>query len=124
MAKPQKPASKSTDKFRVVFDCQGSLNGPPKVKQLYFAFNILGAHITIWSGVYGIATRTAASTRPAANDVLEKDFTGEKGYKFDIAIDDDTTQTFPGVKRMVYVDEIPENAEEILEFAKKLIAGA
>lgn len=109
--------------MRVAFDVQGTLEGrnQDKVRALFQWFAAKGAALTVWSNgmrmdvlslelqkEFGI--ESDAMWKKTKSDVLWDD-DNEESF-FDIAVDDDTQQTWLAAKNFIWVHEIPEDSTQ------------
>lgn len=101
--------------MRIAFDVMGTLAGrnEVKVKALFKALHDLGHEVVVWSNSSSYAYDMAAKLRAEGfkteamtkyTDTLE----AEDLELFDVAIEDDTSQTWLAAKRLVFVHEIDD----------------
>lgn len=112
--------------MKIAFDVKGTLDGHKKVeirhilRELYAA----GHEIYIWSSLFSYAVKEVKywEQRDVKCEALDKYSTYEAKERnmpiMDVAFEDDRTQYYLAVKRMIFVDEVPNNAAE---FANALI---
>lgn len=113
----------------IAVDVLGTLKGPRSfdIRKMIRVFQEAGHEVIVWSSEYSLA-RMAVEEFGLNCTYHQKwsqaDVRAERERQVDIAIDDDTYQTYLGAKKFVYVHEIPrENpgafAKELLEKAGK-----
>lgn len=109
--------------MRIAFDVMGTLQGvnSDKVVRLFKALQDRGHDMHVWSSDFGCAMRTNNHLKLNATVLgkVSKIDAKEMGDELmDIAIDDDSTQTWLAAKYIVLVRDIPSDVEA---FADKLI---
>lgn len=100
--------------MKIAFDVKGTIEGPKKelVLKLFRGFQNTGHECVVWSNSYGYAVdaiknNNLLDTHP--EDKKSKRDLEEYGRPvYDIAIEDDRSQTWLGAKRFVFVDELTE----------------
>ena len=112
--------------MRIAFDVMGTIDGPAKkeVLKLFFALQALGHEMVVWSSEYGLAVRANESNRLNAKVMSkrEKYSTSDTDDYMDLAIDDDTRQTYLATHKFLYVHELPR-AEGIDALAQAITEG-
>lgn len=109
--------------MKIAFDCMGTLEGrdQSKVRALYKALQNRGQDMRVWSSDFGMAVRL--NRELSLDATVESKFSKVEAQErdeelMDIAIDDDSTQTWLAAKYIVLVRDIPNDVEA---FADKLI---
>ena len=119
--------------MRIAFDVKGTLMHQDdkgkftpitKVVLLFHALQSLGHELTVWSNMLSFAVQ-AHDQLGFPNSVYVQTKKMNSDYydlseAFDIAIEDDHSQTWLGAKRIVFVDEIPDGDDQINRFAHAL----
>ena len=107
--------------MRVAFDVKGTLAGPEKIEKFFKWFQSKGCEMVIWSNLYSYTTEIKEKLGLEAETMSKKgtfDCEDEMEY-MDIAIEDDHSQTWLAAKKIIFVDEVPENEEDF----EKLYGG-
>jgi hypothetical protein len=106
-------------KLKIAFDCSGTImNGPDKVLKLFEFFEKKGAELIVWSNSYGycIDVRKWLGERAAYGTKTTKwDFdcsSDPESWYVDIAVDDDSEQTYLAAKAFIWVRDIPDDPGE------------
>lgn len=109
--------------MRIAFDVMGTLEGrdEAKVLRLYKALQDRGHDMHIWSSSFSMAM--SVNQRLSLDATVQGKFSkaeaaNEGDELMDIAIDDDSSQTWLGAKYIVLVRDIPNDVEA---FADKLV---
>lgn len=110
--------------MRIAFDCLGTLMGShgPALAEAIVKLQALGHECVIWSSLYSYTIEM--KNKYGLNcDTMDKkskyDMANYEMELFDVAVDDDRSQTYLGAKTFVYVDEITRNADAIVAFILK-----
>jgi len=112
--------------MRIATDVMGTLEGPMK-KQILAMLEVFakaGAEITVWSNLYDYAIDAVRDNNLRAEADSKKtkgDLDFDESQYFDLAFEDDRTQTYLPTKRFLFVDEIPDSVEEAEALANKLL---
>lgn len=109
--------------MRIAFDVKGTLDGynETKVRALFKALHDAGHHVVVWSNSYGYAHDMAEQLKAlgfnteADSKYSDSDAEDRGNGMFDIAIEDDTSQTWLAAKKLVFVHELPDDVERFAE---------
>lgn len=114
--------------MKIACDVKGTLEGSKKkqVLKILDLFSKAGYSITVWSNLYSYAIdavkdnnlRAEADSKRSKGDY---NFEYDESKYFDFAIEDDRRQEYLAAKKFIWVDDIPDDIEQIEEFVKKLI---
>lgn len=114
--------------MKIAFDVKGMLDGrkSKEVMIILKAFEAAGHGIFVWSNSYNYArdfVRDNNLSAWAINKVEKNGYDGEEEKEdyMDLAIEDDTNQTWLATKRFVWVDDIPTDTDELNEFVENLL---
>jgi hypothetical protein len=106
---------------KVAFDVKGTIEGPKKelVLKLFKAFQENGYECVVWSNWYRFAVdcikdNKLENTTPETKR-SKSDFRDYEIPLYDLAIEDDRSQTWLAASRIVFVDELTD------EYVDKLI---
>lgn len=108
----------------IAVDVLGTLKGPKsfEIRKMIRVFQDAGHEVIVWSSEYSLA-KNAVEEYGLNCTYHQKwskaDVRAERERQVDIAIDDDTYQTYLGAKKFVYVHEIPR--ENPAAFAMELL---
>lgn len=110
--------------MRIAFDVKGTIEGPSKAKvlQLFRALRAQGHELIVWSNSYGYAmdaVRDNTLDCPFQSKTTKWDVDNDESQFVDLAIDDDSSQTWLAAKRFIWVHELPDDIDT---FAKQLTA--
>lgn len=110
--------------MRIAFDCLGTLMGShgPALAEAIVKLQALGHECTIWSSMYSytIEMKNKYGLQIETMSKMSRYELQERGLEiFDVAVDDDRSQTYLGAKTFVYVDEITRNSDAIVAFILK-----
>lgn len=115
--------------MRIAFDVKGTIDGPKGkfVLGLFKFLQDLGHECVVWSNSYGYAV-DAVMTHALNAEAMPKKGKGDFGYEdkashFDIAIEDDTSQTWLAAKRFIWVHELPGAMGGIKKLAEDIHSG-
>ncbi len=104
----------------VAFDVKGTIEGPKKelVLRLFKSLQSKGVKCVVWSNLYSYAT-DAIKDNNLENTYAESKRTisefKEWGLEpFDLAIEDDRSQTWLASKRLIFVDELTDQFVDTL----------
>ena len=103
--------------MRVAFDVKGTLAGPEKILKLFKWFESKGCQMVIWSNAYGYTTEIKEKLGLEA-ETMSKFGTfdvSDKSEYMDIAIEDDTSQTWLAAKKLIFVHEVPSDESKFEE---------
>lgn len=117
--------------MKIAFDVKGTLIGyhQDKVLKLFYALQSMGCEMFVWSNSinYAFEAVKTHSLKVDAQHVMYKyttvDVEVEGIEAMDVAIEDDRSQTYLGAKRIIFVDEIPEEPQEMALFIKNILKG-
>jgi len=109
--------------MRIAVDVKGTLEGRRKqdILAMIQVFRDAGHEVVIWSNSFSFAVNTVANNKLDLEPMSKRtkwDCEDNPELYMDIAIDDDSSQTYLAARRFVWVHEIPEDA---IGFAKTLI---
>lgn len=110
--------------MRIAFDCLGTLKGSHgmSLAKAIVKLQLLGHECVIWSSLYSytIEMKNKYGLNCETMDKMSKYEMSDASVElFDVAVDDDRGQTYLGAKTFVYVDEITQNPDAIVEFILK-----
>lgn len=102
--------------MRIAFDVKGTIEGPQKSKvlRLFKALQAQGHDLIVWSNSYGYAVDAVKDnnlTCPAQSKTTKWDVDDDQSKFVDLAIDDDSSQTWLAAKRFIWVHELPDDIE-------------
>lgn len=112
--------------MKIASDVKGTIEGSKKkqVLKMLDLFSRAGHQITVWSNLYSYAVDAVKDNNLKA-DAMSKRSKSDVDYEeekyFDIAIEDDGRQTYLAAKRFVWVNDIPDDIDQIEAFVKKLL---
>lgn len=114
--------------MKIACDVKGTLEGPKKkqVLKMLDLFHRAGYEITIWSNLYSYATDAVRDNNLRAHAMSKyskSDYDNNESQFFNFAIEDDRNQTYLAAKKIIWVDEIPEDLEQVELFVKELLEG-
>lgn len=112
--------------MRFAFDVKGTIEGPKKkqVLELFRILQALGHTCDVWSNSYGFAVDCVKSNKLNAaptSKQMKMDLDHDETKFYDVAIEDDTQQTWLAARRFVWVKDLPESMEAIEVLAHQLI---
>src|SRR4051812_31226905 len=106
--------------MKIAIDVKGTLEGPKQdiIRAVAKQLHDEGHEITIWSSMFSFASDCKNNLKVPYNCDLKR-FHSEVEPEdwYDLAIDDDTQQTFLPAKRIIYVNEF-NNIEELMHLIK------
>ena len=107
--------------MRIAFDVKGTIEGhsKDKVLRLFKALEAMGHDLLVWSNSYQYAVDAVKNNGlkcPYQSKTTKWDVSDESQY-VDLAIDDDSSQTWLASKRFIWVHELPDDIET---FAKTI----
>lgn len=114
--------------MKIAVDVKGTLEGPKRKQIVHIIKEALnkGYEVTIWSnglgrqGAEGLE-REYGIKLPYEDKFSKRDAeTWERGL-FDLAIEDDTSQSYLAAKKFLWVHEIPESDEDALKAFESLL---
>lgn len=114
--------------MKVACDVKGTLMGD-KQTQVLKILDVLsraGYEVTVWSNLYSYATDAVEELNLKAEAYSKRsksDFGFDESQYFDIAIEDDRSQTYLAAKQFIFVDDIPEDMAQVELFVKELLEG-
>lgn len=109
--------------MRIAFDVKGTIEGPKKalVLRLFEGLQDKGHTCIVWSNYYGYAVDAIKDNNLSKTEPMDK--MSAYGLKerrneepFDLAIEDDRSQTYLGANKFLFVDELTE--EKVQELLK------
>lgn len=112
--------------MRIAFDVKGTIEGP-KGKVILEAFvklQGLGHTCVVWSNLYSYATEAIEKHSLNADAESKRSAYDMEGYDtkpYDVAIEDDRSQTWLGANKLIFVDEIGDNSDNLV---KRILAEA
>ncbi|NJO48172.1 MAG: hypothetical protein HC840_00490 [Leptolyngbyaceae cyanobacterium RM2_2_4] len=109
--------------MRIAFDVKGTVEGSKGAVILEAFRKLQGAGHTcvVWSNLYSYATDAIAKHGLDAEAESKRSTRDLEDYSlepFDVAIEDDRSQTWLGAKRLIFVDEITD-ADSLIEAITK-----
>lgn len=104
--------------MRIAFDVKGTIEGPKGavILEAFRKLQGLGHVCAVWSNLYSYATDAIKKHGLEAEAMSKKmmlDYDSES-EAFDVAIEDDRSQTWLGAKTLIFVDEITD-ADSLVE---------
>lgn len=114
--------------MRIAFDVKGTIEGPKKqqVLHMFKAFQEAGHEVVVWSNSIFYA-QSAVENNDLKVEYMDKRMKGDYDFDeslfFDIAIEDDRSQTWLAAKKFLFVDEIPVNMGDVDLLIKELLIG-
>lgn len=114
--------------MKLACDVKGTLEGPKKkqVLKLLDLFSKAGYEITVWSNLYSYAVDAVSDNNLRAEAMGKKmkmDLDYDESAYFNFAIEDDRRQEYLAAKQFIWVDEIPDDIEQIELFFKERLEG-
>jgi len=112
--------------MKIASDVKGTIEGSKKkqVLKILDLFSRAGYQITVWSNLYSYAIDAVKDNNLKA-EVMSKrmkmDFDYDETQYFDFAIEDDYRQDYLAAKKFIWVNDIPDDMEQIESFVKKLL---
>lgn len=108
--------------MRIAFDVKGTIEGPKKkfVLALLYRLQDLGHEVIVWSNSYGYAVdavRDNALKAEATSKRGKGDYGFDDSTYVDVAVEDDTGQTWLAAKSFVWVNDIPEDMGSVFDLA-------
>lgn len=111
--------------MKIAFDVKGTIEGPSKEKvlKLFRALRAQGHELIVWSNSYGYAMDAVRDNNldcafQSKTDKWQVD--QDETHYVDVAIDDDSSQTWLAAKRFIWVHELPDDIDEFAkQFAPK-----
>lgn len=98
---------------KIAFDVKGTLSGPhqDKVRRLFHFLQSQGHEMIVWSNSYAYALDIVKELGLKAECMSKNMASDAELFEnwIDIAIEDDLTQTWLGAKRIVFINDIPED---------------
>jgi len=97
--------------MRIAFDVKGTLEGPKKniLLSAFVKLQEMGHECVVWSNSYGYAVDAVRDNNLDAEPMsktMKMDLDHDETKFFDVAIDDDSSQTWLAAKRFIWVHEI------------------
>ncbi len=110
--------------MRIAFDCHGTLLGyrGEVIAEAFKKLQELGHECVVWSNAYGYTTDAVNKHSLKAPTMTKKTRGDIEDYEmglFDVAIDDDRSQTWLGAKNFVWVDEVTGNSDALVKYILK-----
>lgn len=98
--------------MRIAVDVKGTLEGSMRAQivRMMMFLQDQGHEVVVWSNSYSFAVEAVmklAETPLEQIDAISKQATWDTEERFDIAIEDDRSQTWLAAKNFIWVDEIP-----------------
>lgn len=123
----KKAAEKHKEKkgMKIAFDVLGTINGyrQSEVLRLFRSLQAKGHEMFVWSSDFGMAVNAVKTHGLNATplDKFSHSEAEEKGFKMDVCIEDDHSQTWLAARAIVFVDEMKlDNNENLKLVADKL----
>jgi hypothetical protein len=111
--------------MKVAFDVKGTLIGPDqeKVRDLYNFMRNMKCEMVVWSNLGSYAVDAVKSLKLNARACTKYSMSdaGSGSDVMDLAIEDDSTQTWLAAKHILLVKDIPNDLKSIEKLAKELI---
>lgn len=112
--------------MKIAVDVKGTLEGykKPQILRMIELFQKAGHTVVVWSNLYSYAVDAVRDNNLQNIESTSKSGKGDYGFEgdeskfYDLAIEDDHSQTWLAAKRFIFVDEIPNTVEQIEEFMK------
>lgn len=98
--------------MRIAFDVKGTIEGPKKalVLHIFDKLQKQGHECVVWSNFYGYAVDAIKNNDLKNTQPMTKasrfDLENSQQGMFDLAIEDDRSQTWLGAKKFAFVDEL------------------
>ena len=116
--------------MKIACDVKGTLEGPKKkqILKMLDLFAKAGYEIVVWSNLYSYAIDAVKDNNLRA-EAIPKKSKGDYPHEYDestyynIAIEDDRKQEYLAAKQFIWVDEIPEDIEQIELYVKEILEG-
>jgi hypothetical protein len=116
--------------MKIACDVKGTIEGPKKkqVLKLLDLFSRAGYSVTVWSNLYSYAVDAVKNNNLRAEFDSKKskgDYPIEydESKYFNFAIEDDRQQDYLAAKTFIWVDDIPDDIEQVELFFKELLEG-
>jgi hypothetical protein len=111
--------------MRIAFDVKGTLQGHDgeRVLALLLKLQELGHECLVWSNSYGYAVdcvKKLGLKCEYQSKTDKSDADHDETRYVDLAIDDDSTQTWLASKRFIWVRDLPKDIEGILKLAHEI----
>jgi hypothetical protein len=112
--------------MKIAFDVSGTIEGPKRgyVLILLKLLQDAGHEIIVWSNSYGYTTDAVKKYDLKNVECMSKkttwDCDNDESQFIDIAIDDDSSQTWLASKRFIWVSDLPETVEGIKKLATEI----
>lgn len=105
--------------MRIAIDVKGTLEGPRKqdLIRLINAMQAKGHTVLIWSNLYSYAVDAVRDNKldcVAQSKTTKWDVSDESQF-VDLAIDDDSSQTWLAAKRFIWVHQLPDDIETLIK---------
>ena len=109
--------------MRIAIDVKGTLEGPRKqdLIKLIKAMQAKGHTVLVWSNLYSYAVdavRDNALNCTPQSKTTKWDVSDESQF-VDLAIDDDSSQTWLAAKRFIWVHQLPDDIQTLIEELSK-----
>ena len=110
--------------MRIAFDVLGTLKGykGPALAEAFKKLQAMGHECVIWSSEYSMTIEIkkhygleCETMRKQAKYEMRND-NGEYEGLFDVAVEDDRSQTYLGAHKFAFVDELRSNPDLMVEF--------
>lgn len=106
--------------MRIAWDVKGTIEGPKGtvILEAFKKLQKLGHECIVWSGLYSYAFDTVVRYDLKAYATSKRTMLDLEDFSmnpYDVAVEDDRSQDYLGAKSFVFVDEIPNNADELVE---------
>ena len=113
---------------KLACDVKGTLEGSKKkqVLKLLELFAKAGYEITVWSNSYGYAVDAVKDNNLKANfesKRMKMDLDYDETRYYNFAIEDDHQQDYLAAKQFIWVDDIPDDIEQVELFFRELLEG-
>jgi hypothetical protein len=115
--------------MRIAFDVKGTIEGPSKtlVLSLLKGLKARGHEIVVWSNAFQFAQDAVDDNQLTGCSPISKRASHDLGFDesqyLDLAIEDDSSQTWLASKRFIWVHNLPKTDEGIAKLVESITAG-
>lgn len=114
--------------MKLAVDVKGTLEGSKKqqVLKIIDILSKVGYEVTVWSNLYSYAVDAVRDNNLKASvssKMTKGDLDFDESKFFNVAIEDDRSQSYLPAKKFIWVDEIPNDINAVELFVKEEILG-